>query len=74
MKTVWNEFFYHLGALWRASFKSFSAQPADVILACGVSRPSPASLLGQTSARLRLQKDTTAPAGAEIPRRFAPSE
>ncbi len=62
------------GALWRAPFKSFLAQPADVILACGVSRHSPASLLGQTFARLRLQKDTTSPAGAEIPRRFAPSE
>jgi len=64
---------YFLGAIWRAPFKSFSAQPADVILACGVSRHSPASLLGKTSARLRLQKDTTSPAGAEISYRFAPS-
>ncbi len=53
-----------LGAIRRAPFKSFSAQPADVMLACGVSRHSPASLLVQTSARLRLQKDITSPAGA----------
>ncbi len=56
--------FFHLGALWRAPFKSFSARSVfgkarlrGLLIKLGASSPWPKNPAG-------LQKDITSPAGA----------
>ncbi len=67
-------FFIFQGAIWRAPFKSCSHRSGFCKARLWGLLVEALSLLAMAKTRALLRKDTTSPAGAEIPRRFAPSE